>query len=53
MQATETLIRSVVQEVLSRMGNAAPLPSATRGYAGRFGIFTCVDEAVAAATEAF
>jgi len=52
MQATETLIRNVVEEVLSRMGGTPPAASG-RGYAGRHGIFTCVDEAVAAATEAF
>jgi acyl-CoA reductase-like NAD-dependent aldehyde dehydrogenase len=53
MQATEELIRSVVQQVLTRMGTASPTPVSGRGYAGRFGIFTCVDEAVAAATDAF
>ena len=52
MQATEELIRSVVQQVLTRMGTAAPTSNG-RGYAGRHGVFTCVDEAVAAATEAF
>lgn len=52
MQATEELIRSVVEQVLTRMGTAAP-SSNGRGYSGRHGIFTCVDEAVAAATEAF
>ncbi len=55
MQATEELIKSVVEQVLSRMGTgglAAPHVNG-RGYAGRYGIFTCVDEAVAAATEAF
>jgi len=52
MQATEDLIRNVVQEVLTRMGTV-PAPSASRGYQGRFGIFTCVNEAVAAATQAF
>jgi aldehyde dehydrogenase len=52
MQATEDLIRNVVQEVLSRMGGAPAAPAA-RGYQGRFGIFTCVNEAVAAATQAF
>lgn len=52
MQATESLIRSVVQEVLSQM-RQAPAPVAGRGYQGRHGVFTCVDEAVAAATEAF
>lgn len=54
MQVNETIIRSVVQEVLSRLGNGqAPPPSAGRGYQGRYGMFTCVDEAVAAAKEAF
>ncbi len=54
MQANETLIRSVVQEVLSRLGNGATVPpSPMRGYQGRFGMFTDVDEAVAAAREAF
>ncbi len=58
MQATEELIRSVVQEVLSQMNGASSVvpsavASAGRSYAGRYGIFTCVDEAVAAATEAF
>ncbi len=60
MQATEAVIRSVVQEVLARIG-ASPLATNGRvppasnghGFTGRFGIFTCVDEAVAAATEAF
>jgi aldehyde dehydrogenase len=52
MQATETLIRSVVQEVLTRMGTTPPTPQ-RRGYEGRHGIFTCVNEAVTAATVAF
>ena len=52
MQATEDLIRNVVQEVLSRMGSGAGAAPA-RGFDGRFGIFTCVDEAVSAATRAF
>lgn len=52
MQATEELIRNVVEQVLTRMGTAAP-SSNGRGYSGRHGVFTCVDEAVAAATEAF
>ncbi|HEX5446836.1 MAG TPA: aldehyde dehydrogenase family protein, partial [Pirellulales bacterium] len=52
MQATETLIRNVVQEVLARMGTTPPTPQ-RRGHEGRHGIFTCVDEAVAAATDAF
>jgi aldehyde dehydrogenase len=52
MQATEAVIRSVVQEVLARIGTVPPTVNG-RGFNGRFGIFTCVDEAVAAATEAF
>jgi aldehyde dehydrogenase len=52
MQATEELIRSVVEQVLSQLG---PKANATNGQSltGRHGIFTDVDEAVAAATEAF
>src|SRR5580693_6946334 len=52
MQATEAVIRSVVQEVLARIGTVPPTAHG-RGFTGRHGIFTCVDEAVAAATEAF
>src|SRR5271170_6463654 len=52
MNATEDLIRNVVQEVLTRMQKAPPA-AAARGFEGRYGIFTCVDEAVAAATAAF
>jgi aldehyde dehydrogenase len=52
MQATEELIRNVVEQVLTRMGTAAP-PILGRGHAGKFGVFECVDEAVAAATDAF
>ncbi len=53
MQATEELIRSVVEQVLTRMGTTPQAPVNGRGYSGRFGVFTCVDEAVEAATEAF
>jgi aldehyde dehydrogenase len=57
MQATEELIRSVVQQVLTRMGTAAPGSNGQamggRSYAGRHGVFDCVDQAVEAATEAF
>lgn len=53
MQASETLIRSVVQQVLAQLGGA-PVPAApVRSYAGRFGIFDQVGDAVAAAREAF
>ncbi len=50
---TEELIRSVVEQVLSRMNAGGAPVSNGRGYSGRFGIFTCVDEAVKAATVAF
>jgi len=51
MQANETLIRNVVEEVLSQLQTAGPVSSGS--YAGRHGIFHNVDEAVAAANEAF
>ncbi len=51
MQATEELIRSVVEQVLSRINPA--IHAAAPSYTGRHGVFTCVDEAVAAATAAF
>ncbi|NQT17601.1 MAG: aldehyde dehydrogenase EutE [Planctomycetes bacterium] len=55
MQVNETLVRSVVEQVISRLGsNGAAVPVlAGSGYQGRFGLFDCVDEAVAAAREAF
>ncbi|MCO6457263.1 MAG: aldehyde dehydrogenase EutE [Pirellulaceae bacterium] len=57
MQLTEDLIRSVVAQVLAEVGQAPAVPgppcAATRGYAGRHGVFTDVDQAVAAAREAF
>ena len=55
MQVNETLIRSVVQEVLTRLngaGSAVP-PTPVKSYDGRFGLFTCPNEAVEAAREAF
>ncbi len=48
----ETLIRSVVEQVLSRMGGMVP-PSSNGSNQGRFGLFTDVPSAVAAAREAF
>jgi aldehyde dehydrogenase len=54
MQVDETVIRNVVQEVLSRIGrNGSGTPVAGRSYRGRLGQFTDVDEAVAAAREAY
>ncbi len=48
----ETLIRSVVEQVLARMGGTVP-PSSNGGSQGRFGLFSDVPSAVAAAREAF
>ena len=53
MQADETLIRSVVQEVVSRLRMAGNGAAAPQNGDGRFGLFTDVDRAVAAARDAF
>jgi aldehyde dehydrogenase len=53
MQATEDLIRNVVQQVLSQLGPAAAPVSGRSKFRGRHGVFTCVNEALAAASEAF
>jgi len=61
MQVDETLIRNVVEQVINRLGTngtVASTPAQTAGpagggYQGRHGLFTCVDEAVEAASEAF
>ncbi len=51
MQANETLIRNVVEQVLARLGTTAHV--APKGHTGRRGIFTCPNEAIEAANEAF
>jgi aldehyde dehydrogenase len=53
MQINEALIRSVVAQVLSEVSRSNGAPVAGKSFAGRYGIFTCPDEAVAAAREAF
>jgi aldehyde dehydrogenase len=53
MQLNEDLIRSVVTQVLSEMGQRVNGPVAAKSFAGRHGIFTCADEAVRAARDAF
>ena len=61
MQVDETLVRSVVEQVSHAWagGNGRPAAGPTGtgspggGYQGRFGLFTDVDQAVAAAREAF
>ncbi|MCO6044406.1 aldehyde dehydrogenase EutE [Aeoliella sp. ICT_H6.2] len=52
MQLDEQTLRNVVAQVLAEVGNI-PAATSTNGYFGRHGVFTCVDEAVAAASEAF
>jgi aldehyde dehydrogenase len=51
MQVSEELIRNVVAQVLTEIG--PPPPVNGKKFAGRYGIFSDVDEAVAAAREAF
>src|SRR3954463_11541565 len=56
MQATEELIRSVVRQVLAEIKTPQHATAHARGgksFAGRNGVFDCVDEAVLAADEAF
>src|SRR6187402_383771 len=53
MQINESLIRSVVAQVLAEVSRANGAPVAGKSYAGRNGIFTCPNEAVAAARDAF
>ncbi|MEO2046932.1 MAG: aldehyde dehydrogenase family protein [Pirellulales bacterium] len=50
--ATEELVRNVVRQVLAQVGSQPPLASSP-SLAGRHGIFSCPDEAVRAAREAF
>ncbi len=52
VEIDETLVRSVVAQVLARMGGA-PAPVDNGSYQGRLGQFTDVNSAVAAAREAF
>jgi len=53
MQLNEALIRSVVAQVLSEVNRASGAPVAGKSFAGRHGVFTCPNEAVAAARDAF
>jgi aldehyde dehydrogenase len=50
--ATEELVRNVVRQVLAQVGSQPPLASSP-SLTGRHGIFSCPDEAVRAAREAF
>lgn len=52
MQVDEALIRNVVAQVLAEVGPQPP--AVTNGsHAGRHGVFTCANEAIAAASEAY
>jgi aldehyde dehydrogenase len=56
MELNEALIRSVVSQVIAEMGKngqACGAPVASKTYAGRHGVFTCPQEAIAAARDAF
>ncbi len=53
MQMTEDLIRSVVQQVLSQMGNGAAPGNGKVRSSGSLGVFGTADDAVHAADEAF
>jgi aldehyde dehydrogenase len=53
MQLNESLIRSVVAQVLAEVGRGGGAPVAEKSFAGRYGVFTCPNEAVAAAQAAF
>jgi aldehyde dehydrogenase len=52
MQINEALIRSVVAQVLSEVARGGAHVSSGPKFAGRHGIFTCVNEAVTAARDA-
>ncbi|MCI0361139.1 MAG: aldehyde dehydrogenase EutE [Planctomycetaceae bacterium] len=53
MKIDESLIRSVVAQVLSEVNRTSGAPVAPKSLAGRHGIFTCPNEAVKAAGDAF
>ncbi len=53
MQIDEAVIRNVVQQVITQLDGSAAMAPVACGYQGRFGMFTNVDQAVAAAGEAF
>src|SRR3990170_4471699 len=53
MHVDETLVRSVVEQVLPRLGGNGSGASPSGGYQGRFGLFTDAGQAVAASREAF
>jgi aldehyde dehydrogenase len=52
MQVDEALIRTVVAQVLAEVGRIPPVSDDGR-FVGRRGVFTCANEAIAAAGEAY
>jgi aldehyde dehydrogenase len=50
---TEDLIRSVVQQVLSQMGNGSAMGNGKPRASGNLGAFATADEAVSAADAAY
>lgn len=53
MQATESAIRQVVQEVLSQLGRGPYVATGGKSRDGAWGVFKTVDQAVQAASEGF
>lgn len=53
MQATEQTIRTVIQEVLAKLGKAPYVPTSGANRQGSWGVFPTVDQAVEAASESF
>ena len=57
-EVSEALVRSVLQEVMSRLGGSASATSAlgggaTKSYVGRYGLFDDPNEAIEAANDAY
>ena len=53
MQINETIVRNVVEQVLAQVGSNTATTNGASHKQNRFGIFTCPNEAVEAAQEAF
>ena len=53
MQINENVVRNVVEQVLAQVGNKQSTTNGSGQKKNRFGIFTCPNEAVEAAHEAF
>ena len=53
MQATEQTIRTVIQEVLAKLGKSPYVPTSGANRQGAWGVFPTVNQAVEAAAESF